>query len=62
MYMVVRVSGVQYTYGVGYGVAVWIRRQYQSLGMRNSKIAVPLFCAILVCKDLLQPRFPNMAQ
>ena len=29
-------------YGVGYGVVVWIRRQYQSLGMRNSKIAVPL--------------------
>ena len=34
------------TYGVGYGVAVWIRRQYQSLGMRNSKIAVPLFVCI----------------
>ena len=31
-----------YTYGVGYGVAVWVKRQYQSLKKRNSKIAVPL--------------------
>ncbi len=28
--------------GVGFGVAVWIKRQYQSLDWRNSKIAVPL--------------------
>ena len=33
-----------YAYGVGYGVAVWNERQYQSLCKRNSKIAVPLFC------------------
>ena len=31
-----------YMYGVGFGVAVWIKRQYQSLDWRNSKIAVPL--------------------
>ena len=37
-----------YTYGVGYGVAVWNERQYQSLGMRNSKIAVPLFLCMSV--------------
>ena len=32
-----------YTYGVGFGVAVLIRRQYQSLDEWNGKIAVPLF-------------------
>ncbi len=35
-----------YAYGVGYGVAVWNERQYQSLCKRNSKIAVPLFVYI----------------
>lgn len=29
-------------YGVGFGVAVFYERQYQSLDWRNSKIAVPL--------------------
>ena len=45
MYLVrtrVCVYYIIYTYGVGYGVAVWIKRQYQSLRMRNGKIAVPL--------------------
>ena len=37
-----------YTYGVGFGVAVLIQRQYQSLDEWNSKIAVPLFCCIYV--------------
>ncbi len=32
-----------YTYGVGFGVAVLIQRQYQSLDEWNGNSAVPLF-------------------
>ena len=41
--------------GVGFGVAVWIKRQYQSLRMRNSKIAVPL---LIFISGTLFNRFP----
>ena len=46
MYMVVRVSGVQYTYGVGYGVAVWIRRQYQNLRKSNEAAKAHAFIVL----------------
>ena len=40
---VMRVPINYITYKVGFSVAVWIQRQCESLEMRNSKIAVPLF-------------------
>ena len=52
MYIYVRAYActlIYNTYGVGYGVAVCYERQYQSLYMRNSKIAVPLYLCKYVC-------------
>ncbi|MBQ7996921.1 MAG: hypothetical protein IJ249_04560 [Paludibacteraceae bacterium] len=41
-------------YGVGFGVAVFYERQYQSLEMRNGKIAVPLSFLYGLCMAELQ--------
>ena len=48
-------------YGVGYGVAVWVKGQYQGLEMRNGKICGPAFYVYIAELQSWKLRFSYMS-